>query len=126
MNSIFSGKGSIEERKYRLKQLSDLSPTATRINFANLEPSAFSHIEKIALAEARERAHNSGRLFATVTRDDVGRKITEYEGDPSAWMQNFQTPGVGVRINKDAGKHKETITVRDGERAVAVPNTFRE
>jgi hypothetical protein len=122
MTSIFSGNGSIEERKFRLKQLRDLSPTAKQINFATLEPAAFSHIEKIALAEARAGAYNSGRLFESVERDDGGRKIRSYEGDPNAWMQHFKAPGMTVRINKDAGMHEETIKVRDGQRAVAVSN----
>lgn len=120
MSSIFSGKGSIEQRKYRLMQLRPLSPTAKAIDFSKMSPNEFGLIESVALREARANAHNSGRLFASSSRDDVGRKITTYEGDPIAWMHPFMAPGYVVTINKDAGTHEETVKVRDGQRVQVV------
>ena len=120
MSSIFSGEGSLEQRKYRLTQLRPLSPIARRIDFSKMSADAFSAIEAPALAEARSNAHNSGRLFSSSYRDDGGRKITSFEGDMHAWMKPFMSGGIETTINKDAGTHEETIKVRDGQRAVAV------
>ena len=120
MRSLFSGKGSIAERKFQLKQIQDLSPCAKRIDFMSLEPSVFAAIEKTALSEARANAGNSGRLFESSIRDDTGRKITTYEGDPMVWMRHHMSPGIVTTINKDAGMHEENVKVRDGQRVQVV------
>jgi len=118
--SFFSSKGSIEQRKYRLGQLRALSPTAKSIDFMKLPPQAFAVVEERALREARDNAMNSGRLFVSTERDDTGRKITTFEGDPKVCWEPFMAPGVEVRINKNAGTHEETMRVRDGQRVVVV------
>ena len=112
----FEPTGSIEQRKYRLKQLAAMSPTASKTNFMNLDPASFGLIEKVALREAKNNSLNSGRLFASQYRDDGGRKITQFEGDISAAFAPFMAPSLVVKINRNAGTHEETVRVRDGQR----------
>ena len=116
MSSMFSGEGSIEQRKYRLTQLRSLSPIAKSIDFSRMSPNEFSAIEAPALAEARANAHNSGRLFASSSRDDGGRKITTFEGDINAWLKDFKSPGLETTINRNL--HNEN-KARDEQRAFA-------
>jgi hypothetical protein len=114
--SMFSGKGSIQERKYRLKQMADLIPAAKGYNFDIMQPAVFAQIEANLLKQAREASKTCGRLFESSIRDDGGRKITSYEGDINAFLKPFKAPGMVCTINKNAGTHEETVRVRDGQR----------
>lgn len=112
----FEPKGSLAERKAFMRKIRDLSPTASRMNFAPMDVGTFSAVEGIVLHEARSRAANSGRLFKTSYRDDAGRKVSEFEGDIAAAFSTFMAPGYTARINTNAGTHEETVRVRDGQR----------
>lgn len=120
MHPLFSGKGSLAERRYRLKQIQDLSPTAKRINVMALDPSSFSVIEEVALREARDNAHKSGRLFQSRERNDAGCMVTTYEGDINTWLKDHKRPGLVVTINKDPGMREETVRLRPGQRVQIV------
>ena len=121
MPSIFEPHGSIEQRKFRLKQMADLCPKATRgIDLAKLPPEVFTTIEKNALQEARSNAATSGRLFLSKDRDEGGRNISTYEGDPRVWMAPFTAPSMICRINKAVDQRDVTVTIKPGQRVVVV------
>lgn len=111
---------SIDQRKFRLKQLKHMSPTAKRIDVTSLSPEVFKQIEAQALSEARAASHNSGSLFKTTYRDDGGRKITEFEGDIAAAFGPFMAPGYTAKLNKEPDVHLETVKLRPGQRVQIV------
>ena len=121
MPSIFEPHGSIEQRKYRLKQLADLCPKATRgIDLAKLPAPVFETIEANALKEARANAATSGRLFLSKDRDESGRNISTFEGDPRAWMSQFTAPSMICRLNTQVDQRDVTVTIKPGQRVVVV------
>ena len=119
--SFFEPKGSLAQRQYRLKQMSSLCPKATRgITLEKLPADVFSVVEKNALAEARANAATSGQLFPTRERDDAGRMVTTWEGDPRVWMSPFMAVSAISRLNMQVDTHEETIRIKNGQRVVVV------
>lgn len=113
---FFDPEGSIEQRKFRLKQLKDLTPSARNMDFAAMEPAVFVQIEKVALKEARNNARNSGRLFKTTYRDDAGRKVSEFEGDIAAAFGPFMDPGYKAKLNLEPDVRVESVKLKPGQR----------
>lgn len=66
-------------------------------------------VEKRVFADAEEAAKRPvdlgvGELRKVERRDDVGRKVTEFHGDPIAWMQQFAMP---YRMVSAINRHPE-------------------
>ena len=121
MSDFFEPKGSLAQRQYKLRQLAELCPQSTRgISLEKLPGDVFATIERNALAEARVNAATSGRLFPTRERDDAGRVITTYAGDPMAWMKHFMAPSAISRLNMQVDTHEETFRIKNGQRIVIV------
>lgn len=117
----FTKEKNLRKQMQKLWDIRPLSPTLQKTKFMSLSPRALSVIEDVALKEAKQNAATSGRLFMHKSkRDDSGRRITTYEGDPSAWMNHFKSTGYVAHINKDAGMREETVKLREGQRIQVV------
>lgn len=119
--SLFDGQGTEAERRAALHAAQEfLEPQSRQLAQQALkgEPTLFEAAESALLAEARERAYDSGRLVPFHRRDDTGRKVTQYEGDPAAWMAPFMLPSAVARIDTNVGTHEETVRLKEGQRIV--------
>lgn len=107
MHSFFDTDPNMShwQRLQRLQQVRTLSPSARGMKLEQLDPDALRVVEERVLAEARETARTSGRLFRTAERDRGGRLIEKFEGDPNAWLAPFKAKGVRISINKNSGTH---------------------
>jgi hypothetical protein len=85
--------------------LQDLSPQLRRTNMDAVPDAALGAVEdKIyqdALEASRQPAANpTGALRPHTYQDTTGHTVTEYFGDPMAWMAPFMSAGVKARINR--------------------------
>lgn len=80
------------------------SPAWSRADLSRCPDEVLDVAEKQILADARREALAptkvpAGTLVERQTRDQAGRLITKFYGDPGAWMDQFKMPGrrlVGV------------------------------
>lgn len=102
----FSGEKALDFRKRALITMQKHSPKHADVNIRAVADSAtLSVLEDAIYGEARkaiqdEMNNTQGQLFKRVRSDEAGRQITEYQGDPRAWLSAFQTqPRVMSKIN---------------------------
>lgn len=102
----FRGEKSLDYRKRALIDLQKYSPDNKDVNIRAVSDAAvLTVLEKAIYADARkaiddEMNNTQGQLFKRVRSDEAGRQITEYHGDPRAWLSAFQTqPRVMSKIN---------------------------
>lgn len=102
----FSGEKALDFRKRALITMQKHSPKHVDVNIRAVADSAtLSVLEDAIYGEARkaiqdEMNNTQGQLFKRVRSDEAGRQITEYQGDPRAWLSAFQTqPRVMSKIN---------------------------
>lgn len=97
-------------RSYRARLadgLKDFSPNLTRTNLDALPSAALelaeTRIYQDALTAARQPGlMPAGTLRSRTYRDEAtGHNITEYFGDPSAWLTPFMAPGAKVKLNRN-------------------------
>ena len=70
-------------------------------DFAGFKKLLLETLEK----QLDDAAAQPGQLRAITYKRPDGAEVTEYEGDPRAWMQEFAGPRWLGTINKDADKH---------------------
>jgi hypothetical protein len=89
--------------------LQDLSPQLRRANLDGVPDAALGAIEdriyQDALAASRQPTVNPpGALRPHTYQDTTGHTVTEYFGDPMAWMAPFMAQGSTVRIRREFSK----------------------
>ncbi len=68
-------------------------------------------------------AEFSGRLvehIAQPSRENAGRYITTFTGDPKVWMKDFNRPGERVKFNRHPGQRVENVKLMPDERVQIV------
>ena len=85
--------------------LSDMSPDLRKVNFDGLPDDAFTAVESRLYADAADGAKAglgtpAGRLNSRSYKSETGHNMTEYFGDPLAWMSPFMLGGQRVTINR--------------------------
>lgn len=118
--NLMDGEGNISDRAFKLMKLQRLGVVDKRHDFLKLraEPNAFNLIERAALDEAKSSFTGKGFMVRHVSGSDPRLHEVWYEGDPEVCWDPFKAPGYTAKINKDCGTHEETVTLRDGEKAV--------
>ena len=89
--------------------LQDLSPQLRRTNMDAVPDAALGAVEdrifQDALAASRQPTVNPpGALRPHTYQDVTGHTVTEYFGDPMAWMAPFMAQGSTVRIRREFSK----------------------
>jgi hypothetical protein len=102
---ILPGELPSAYRKRLAAGLKDLSPQLRRANLDAVPDAALGAVEdKIyqdALEASRQPAANpTGALRPHTYQDTTGHTVTEYFGDPMAWMVPFMANGATVRLNR--------------------------
>ncbi len=96
-------------RAYRARLaagLKDFSPNLARTNLDALPDAALELAETRIYQDALDAARRPGSVPAGTLRPHTyqdsatGHKITEYHGDPMAWLAPFMAPGAKVKINR--------------------------
>lgn len=92
-------------RKRLADGLKDCSPQLRRTNLDAVPDAALGAVEdriyQDALEASRQPAANpSGTLRPRTYKDTTGHTVTEYFGDPMAWMGAFMAHGATVRLNR--------------------------
>lgn len=95
---------TLAQRRDRLRELGRVGLSRLGIEAANFDADTFAGLEKIELKRAAEAARTSGMLFRKLTRDETGREVITYEGDPNVWMQDFKARGVHIKFNTHASQ----------------------
>lgn len=94
---------------YRQRMVKDLKKHSPALKDANIygvtDPIAFGAIEAQVFADAEAFSRSParvprGQLIARKRTNDSGHTIIEYDGDPSAWMNDFRLPLRGVEAFK--------------------------
>ena len=68
---------------------------------------ALSIVEERVYQDAIDNAASTvppGQLRARRYKDEMGHMVTEYHGDPKAWMAPFMGPGVVACIKRPGGQ----------------------
>lgn len=91
-----SGEGVIEYRKRLAKEMQPHSAPWKGIHLGTLGEDAFAIAEGQIYADSVEAAKRpvgdaDGGLREVIKSDDTGRRIREFYGRPSAWMNQFST-----------------------------------
>ena len=104
------GETPLSYRRRLVSALTRHSPDYKDINIGEINSEAMlAIVEKRVYEDADKAAKNPidigvGELRKVVRTDDVGRRITEFHGDPRAWMDRFRMPYRMVTgINRDLG-----------------------
>lgn len=119
--SLFDGAGNETERRAAVRAAAAFLPEQHQSlarQALSGDAATFGALETAVLQRAQAAAHNSGRLVAFQHRDDAGRKVTTYEGDPWAWMEPYALAGKRARVDLDKarGMRTETVKVGPGQR----------
>jgi hypothetical protein len=102
---ILPGELPSAYRKRLAAGLQDCSPQLRRANLDGVPDAALGAIEdriyQDALEASRQPAANpTGALRPHTYQDTTGHMVTEYFGDPMAWMGAFMAQGATVRLNR--------------------------
>lgn len=102
----FSGERAMDYRKRVLTNIQPLAKDFSNVNIRSVsDAGTLSVLEDQIYKAAKDSVdwaidNTPGYLHRTVRMDEAGRRITEYHGDPSAWLRAFQTqPRQMVKIN---------------------------
>jgi hypothetical protein len=94
-----SGEMPDKYRQRMLRHLAPLSPRFKDETFYSVTGAALTVCEDQVYADAMAAARdsdspaNAGRLIPLQERDDAGRLVTKFAGDPLSWMQSFMSAG---------------------------------
>jgi hypothetical protein len=102
------GESGMDYRKRLVAGLQKHSKKGAEIKLSAIADSAMMDmVEGIVYADALEAASQAiaipaGVLMESVHVDDSGRRIKEYKGSPSAWLNQFSAPSrMLTRINRE-------------------------
>lgn len=103
------GESPIEYRKRLAEKFKSHSSAFKGVDLAGIHGDAFEAIEARIYADASSAALSpealpAGRLIAIKSRDQSGREITRYQGDPDGWMNAFKATGAVVKFNRFKGE----------------------
>ena len=107
---VLPGESPLAYRRRLADGLKDLSPTLKSANIDALPGDVFSLAEERIYQDAAEAAKSPANIKPMELRahryvdEATGHTITEYHGDPVAWMQTFMAPGARLQIDKNAGR----------------------
>lgn len=106
-------------RQYRTRlagRLQQHSPRCRAIRLDNIDGPVFDEVERVIYEEASARAGAenaaAGRLIPIQNRDDAGRKVTRFEGDPMAWLGAFIQPRQTVKIRRPTFHNNVSSTLK--------------
>jgi 8-oxo-dGTP pyrophosphatase MutT (NUDIX family) len=105
-----AGETSLAYRRRLVKRFQAHSPRFKDERLDGLTSGPLSAIEDIVYADAMAAARNPatssnvGRLIEHKSIDGAGRTITEFSGDPMAWMAPFMTSGRVGRFDRSAAQ----------------------
>ena len=108
---VLPGESPLAYRRRLADGLKDLSPTLKSANIDALPGDVFGLTEERIYQDAAEAAKSPANLKPMELRahkymdEATGHTITEYHGDPIAWMQTFMAPGAKLQIDKNAGRN---------------------
>lgn len=93
-----AGETSLAYRRRQLDRFKQYSSRFKESRFDSADASMVSAIEEIVYNDAATAARTpaaatAGILIPRESRDQAGRLITRFEGDPMAWMQNYMSQG---------------------------------
>ncbi len=106
---ILPGELPAAYRKRLAAGLQDCSPQLRRTNMDAVPDAALGAIEDRIYQDALEAsrqptANPTGALRPHTYQDTTGHTVTEYFGDPMAWMAPFMAQGSAVRIRREFAK----------------------
>jgi hypothetical protein len=93
-----AGEQLLNYRKRLLRPLQQHSKEFSAVDLARLDRQTLAGVESRIYADAMQVASNPsnlcgrGEMRAVQHRDATGRQITEYFGDPRAWLDDFAPP----------------------------------
>jgi hypothetical protein len=99
------GETPLAYRQRLADGLKDQSPSLRRANLAGLPAGALTAVEARIYQDAQTAAATGagiprGTLRAHRYEAETGHKITEYHGDPMAWMSPFMSGGAKLRVRR--------------------------
>ena len=99
------GESPLAYRQRLADGLKDTSAALWRANLAGLPEGAFVVTEQRIYQDATAAAATGagiprGTIRPHTYQDETGHKITEYHGDPMAWMSPFMSGGVRLRVRR--------------------------
>ena len=103
------GERPINYRKRLAAKFQKFSKGTEKIRIDELDGPSFGVIEERIYNDAQIVAPSlmrKGVLSENIRADASGRRIKTYTGDPKAWLGDFTTKPLNVRINKDFGSNR--------------------
>lgn len=103
-----AGETAVAYRRRLAAQYKSHSPSWKDVDLAAIDGTVLKIAEDVIYADALTAASHpadlpAGQLREIVKQDRTGRKISEFVGNKSAWMDQFKaTPQLMIRINKEA------------------------
>ncbi len=99
------GESPLAYRQRLADGLKDTSPGLRKANLAGLPAGALTAVEARIYQDAQTAAATGagippGTLRAHHYEAETGHKITEYHGDPMAWMSPFMSGGARLRVRR--------------------------
>ena len=106
---ILPGELPSAYRKRLAAGLQDCSPQLRRANLDAVPDAALGAVEDRIYQDALEASRQPevtppGTLRPRTYQDVTGHTVTEYTGDPMAWMAPFMANGAAVRIRREFSK----------------------
>jgi hypothetical protein len=106
---ILPGELPAAYRKRLAAGLQDCSPQLRRANLDGVPDAALGAVEDRIFQDALEASRQPtvnppGALRPHTYQDTTGHTVTEYFGDPLAWMAPFMSAGVKARIRREFSK----------------------
>ena len=105
-----SGEMPDKYRQRMLRHLAPLSPRFKGETFYSVTGATLAACEDIVYTDAAAAARdsdspaNAGRLIPLQERDQAGRLVTKFSGDPLSWMTTFMSGGRRGHINRPEGR----------------------
>ncbi len=103
------GETPLHYRAALAQELAAHSPSYKDAVLATYDAQSVHAAEDVIYNDAVQAARNAangapGLLVSERYRDESGRMITRWNGDPMAWMQHFMTGGAVGRVIRPRGK----------------------
>jgi hypothetical protein len=98
-----TGESPMRYRARLLNRFKQHSPRFKDEHFDYYSDASMSVAEDVIYADATKAAKgdlNNGGLVPVQSRDEAGRLVTRFAGDPLAWMSAFMTTGHRGYINR--------------------------
>ena len=106
LNPLNTDEGTLVERQRAIAPFLEYNRTYSLPAVQGMPPEIYRAVEPQLTSEIRERLATSGKLYEFRHRDDSGRLVATFEGDPMApeFMGAFDSPPVRIAFNKNAGR----------------------